>query len=58
MRREPKLESGLQPPRPSPWLLPEWPQTADFSVLPARADQISFLALSHSPHPSPIAILS
>lgn len=44
---------SLQPPR----LLPEWPQTADFSVSPARADQSSPLARGHSTA-SPIAILS
>ena len=45
-----------QPWEPQPQLLPEWPQTADFSVSSARADQISVLALGHPPHPSPIAI--
>lgn len=63
MRTEPGLEvepvashqAAVGAPAP---LLPEWPRTADFSVLPARADQISFLALGHPPYPSPIAILS
>lgn len=43
---------------PASGILPEWPQIADCSILPAKADRISFLALGHPPHPSPITILS
>ena len=47
-----------QPWEPQCWLSLEWPQTADFSVLPARTDPISFLAPGHPPQPSPTAVLS